>query len=135
MNKLPLFALIEVNYKDYYLPGGAHACQPSLEIITMLYCGPCRLQHAFLRGHSTKQTPGILATAAIKYSLITSIKRKHPQTPRTQAHPITYTTTLGGILAQEVPAVNMSFQPWWSLDLAKRKQVSTTTTAVFVLIL
>jgi hypothetical protein len=69
----------------------AHAHQSSLEIIAMLYWGPCHLQHAFLRDHSIKQTSGILATAATRYSFITSCKRKYPQTPFTQAHPITCT--------------------------------------------
>ena len=128
MNKLPWFAVIKVDYKNYYLPREAHARQPSLEIVAMLYCGPCQLLHAFLRGHSTKQTPGILAMAVTKYSLITSSKRKYPQTPCTQAHPITCTSTWGGrILAQGVPAVNVGFQPWWPSDLAKCKQESTTT--------
>jgi hypothetical protein len=36
----------------------AHAHRSSLEIIAMLYWGPCHLQHAFLRDHSIKQTSG-----------------------------------------------------------------------------
>ena len=41
----------------------------------MLYGVPCRLRHAFLRGHSTKQIPCILTMVATKYSLITSRKQ------------------------------------------------------------
>ena len=95
MNKLFLFAVIKVYHKGYYLPRGTHARQPTLEIIAMLYCWPCPLQQVFLHGHSTKQTPDILAMAATKYSLITSRKWKYPQTPCIQAHPITCTTTGG----------------------------------------
>ena len=59
----------------------AHACQSSLEIIDMLYCGRCHLQHAFLLDHSTKKTPGsILAKAATKYSLIKSSNEVSPNT-------------------------------------------------------
>jgi hypothetical protein len=108
-----------------------HAHQSSLEIIAMLCWGPCHLQHTFLRDHSIKQTSGILATAATRYSFITSSKRNYLQTPCTQAHPITCTPPWkGGILVIGATAVNVGFQPWCPLDLAEHKQGSTTTTAV-----
>ena len=73
----------------------AHAHQSSLEIIAMRYWGHCHLQHSFLRDHLIKQTSDILATAATRYSFITSSKRKYPQTPCSQAHPITCTAPWG----------------------------------------
>jgi hypothetical protein len=43
MNKFFLFAVIKDYYKGNYLPLKAHARQPSIEIIAMLYAVPCRL--------------------------------------------------------------------------------------------
>ena len=57
-----------------YFGREAHGHQSSLEIIAMLYWGPCHLQHAFLSELSTKQTSGIFDMATTKYSIITSSK-------------------------------------------------------------